>query len=137
MIFQFNAIIIGAVITVIVIALIMFFVGIKVTQWYAAKKEWDSTFRTAAIVNLIWLIIDIPVGIIFTFLFEDEIIYDLLRFAILIVIGSFVAMNLYKKEFGESFAFIFVIQIILLVISIILGLVIGFILVLVLVGFMV
>ena len=134
MIFQYGGLIIGVVITVIVVALIMFFVGIKVMQWYATKKGWDSTFRTAAIVNLVWLIIDIPLGLMFTFLVGEGLIYDILRIGILIVIGSFVVMNLYKQEFGDSFVFVLVVQLILFVISLIVGLVIGFLLTMILVG---
>ncbi|MCJ7650152.1 MAG: hypothetical protein MUP85_16195, partial [Candidatus Lokiarchaeota archaeon] len=78
MLFQLDAIIMSAIIIVIVIAIIMFFIGIKLMQWYAKKNEWDPSFKTAAIVNVVWFVLDLILGILFSFLPGEALLYDLL-----------------------------------------------------------
>jgi len=63
MLFQFEAIVvITAVITVVVLSIIIFIIGMYVMRWYAKKKEWDDSLKTAFIVNIIWLISGIPIS---------------------------------------------------------------------------
>lgn len=123
----------------IAISIIIFPIGIYVMRWYANKKDmpptkvWDTSLKTAFIVNLIWLIIDIPISILFNFLFaQNMILYLLIQYYNYIVINIFIGIvvirKVYKKELEESFRFVLVIQLILFGIGLILAFVIALIL---------
>jgi hypothetical protein len=134
MLFQLAEALTIAIIVVIILAVLMFLIGIKVMQWIAKKKEWDPTFKPALLVNLFLLLIDIPLGILFTFLLGDNIAVDLLRLVIDIIIGTLLVMKFYKKQFGESLVFMIVVQVILFVIALVIGFILVIILMAVIIG---
>jgi hypothetical protein len=134
MLFQLDAAIITSIVTVIIVAIIIFLVGVKVTQWYAGKRGWDTSFRTAMIVNLIWLALDIVLGIVLPQAWNP---FGIVELVISILIGALVVMQIYSKEFGESIIFVIIIQLILFVIGIILVLILGAIIAIIIVAVMV
>jgi hypothetical protein len=136
MLFQLEAALIIAIVSVIVLAVIMFLIGMKVMQWYAKKKTWDPSLKTAFLVNLVLLLIGIPIGILFSFLFEPNIAVDLLRFGIDIIIGTFLVMILYKKKFEESLVFMIVVEVILFLIALAIGFILGIFLAIIILGVM-
>jgi len=111
----------------IVISIIVFFIGIYVMRWHARSKNkhyakaWDTSFKTALIVNIIWLTLNIPVSIILNFLLVENILINLINTAINILTGTIVVMLLSKNFFKKSLYFIVVIQLILLIASLALG----------------
>jgi len=119
------------IITGIVNQLLMFLIGTYILRWYIKEKKthytnvWDTSFKTAFIVNLIWLIINIPVIIIFDFLFIEDTLVALINTGINILIGTIVVIVLYKREFRESLLFVVVIQLALFITSLVLGLLIS------------
>ncbi|MFX1526204.1 MAG: amino acid ABC transporter permease [Promethearchaeota archaeon] len=117
----------------IIIPCILFLIGILLMRWYARKKHkpysnvWDTSLKTSAIVNIVWLIKDIPTLYALFPLFYENIIPEIISTSINILIGIFVIMLIYKKEFRESIVFVIVIQLILFFITLILGFVFSFI----------
>lgn len=116
------------------IQVVMFLVGIYIMRWYAEDKNtryteaWDTSFKTALFVNLIWLIINIPLSIIINFLPFESIYIELIFTGIKILPGTISVMIFYKKKFGESLLFVIVIQLAVLIASLLLGLLITIIL---------
>ncbi|MFX1553316.1 MAG: amino acid ABC transporter permease [Promethearchaeota archaeon] len=115
----------------IVISIIIFAFGIFGMRWYARKKYrssdevWDTSLKTAFVVNTIWLIIDIPIIILFSFLFtENLLLYLIIQFYKYIIIdlfiGTLAVTKFYKKKLAEAFDFVIIVQLTLFVISIIL-----------------
>lgn len=130
---EFTSLVIGIILG-IVILIVKFIIGVYIMRWYAKKKSkhytkvWDTSLKIALIINLIWLIINIPVNIIFNFLLVENIIVDLINTGINILTGTVAVMLIYKKEIGESFLFVVVIQLAVLIASVVLGLLITIIL---------
>jgi len=120
-----EIVILTAFILVIVLAIAMFIIGIFVTRWKARKKDWSDSLLTAFVINLIWLLTDIPVSWIVEFLFGANFLFGIVELVIAIIIGAIVVKIIYKKEFGESFVFVIVIQILLFLIAIVIGIVLG------------
>ncbi|MHA1940830.1 MAG: amino acid ABC transporter permease [Candidatus Hodarchaeales archaeon] len=118
----------------IVISVFVFLIGIYVTRWHARSKNkhyakvWDTSFKTAFIVNIIWLALNIPVSIILNFLLVENFFIELINTVINILTGTIIVMLLCKKLFKESFFFIVIIQLIVLIASLVLGLAFTFIL---------
>jgi polar amino acid transport system permease protein len=118
----------------IVIQVTMFLIGIYVMRWYAKDKnkrytkKWDTSFRTALIVNLIWQVINIPLSIIFNYLLGENVYLYLILAGINIVPGIISVMIFYKKTILESLLFVLVIQLVVLLGSLLLGLLIAIIL---------
>ncbi|MFX0134068.1 MAG: ABC transporter permease subunit [Candidatus Hodarchaeota archaeon] len=131
MLFQAELVFIGIII-VIIISIIAFGIGTYIMRWYARNKGWDNSIKTAFIVNIIWLVINIPINILFYFHFGDNLITDIISLAINIIIGGIVVMLLYKKKFMDSFLFVLIIQLIIFIITITLSFLLGFILILIL-----
>jgi len=123
---EFAGLIIGIVIT-ITVSIIIFITGIYTMKWYAKKKRWDGSIKTAVIVNIILLILNIPINILLYFIFGDNLITNVISLVINITFGIMVVMKLYKKKFWDSFLFNIVIQLILFPIILILSFIIGFI----------
>ena len=52
-------------------SIIIFPISIYIIRWYSKKKDrphvqlWDTSLKTAFKVSLIWLMINIPIGILF------------------------------------------------------------------------
>lgn len=110
-----------------VLQFFVFLIGIYVMRWHARGKNtpytimWDTSFKSALMVNIIWLAINIPISVTLNFLLVEMVIIDLIKAAINILVGIGITMRLYKKQFKESFYFIVVIQLIVLITSLILG----------------
>ncbi len=100
-------ILISDVFSVIISSIIIFIVGIYITRWLSSKKGFDTSLRKTFIINVIWLIINLPFGIFFVNLFGDILLNDLLVVVIDIFVGSVIVTKLYKKEFKQSLNFVF------------------------------
>ncbi len=120
-----EIVILTAFILVLVLAIVMFIIGIFVTRWKARKNEWSDSLLTAFVVNLIWLLTNIPVSMLVEFLFGANFLFGIVELVIAIIIGAIVVKIIYKKDFGESFVFVIVIQILLFLIGIAIGIVLG------------
>jgi polar amino acid transport system permease protein len=129
----------------IIFSLLFFPLGSYFMKWYARRKHknerkisysslgWKATSKNAnLLVNLIWLIIDILIFIIFTFLnlFNLLTISNLFLylitlysfyFVVNLVIGSIIVSKFYKKRIGESFLFVLIIQLILFGLAVVLS----------------
>ncbi len=109
-----------------VFPIIIAVIGIFLTRWYAKKKEWSDSLLTAFIVNLIWLLTNIPISLLVVFLFGANFLsehwvtyflFGIVELVIAIIIGAIVVKIIYKKEFGESFVFVIVVKIVLFLIA--------------------
>jgi polar amino acid transport system permease protein len=121
------AIVIEAIFIRSVVQIVMFIIGMYVVRWYAKKeskhytKVWDTSLKTALIVNLSWLIINIPLNFTFNFMLVESVYIDLIISGINIFIGTLLVAILYEKELRESFLFVVVVQLIILCASLIVG----------------
>jgi len=100
---------------------ILFIAGTFMMQRYAKSKTWDDSYKLALVINLIWLVSSLFVGISISIFAGDNALIDIIRFGINTVVGIIVVMKLYKKTSGESIHFVLVLQIILFIIAIIFG----------------
>lgn len=125
----------------IAISIILFPIGIYVMRWYARKKyikdkmiiektypilEWDTSLKTALVINLIWLVISIPIGILLNLMLAQNLFLYLLilycsNIVINIIIGTITVRKVYKKDLGESFNYVAIIQLILFGVGLTLG----------------
>jgi polar amino acid transport system permease protein len=102
-------------------------IGTYVMRWYVGRKNslyakvWDTSFKKALIVNIIWLALNIPVSIILNFILVENIFIGFINTVLNILTGTIVVMQLYKKKFKESFFFIIIIQLIVLIASFVVG----------------
>ncbi|MFX0153427.1 MAG: amino acid ABC transporter permease [Candidatus Hodarchaeota archaeon] len=123
---EFAAFILG-----IVFSIIIFAIGILVMRWYTQKKNksyeefWDTSLKTAFKLNLILLLIDLPIVILYNFLFAENLPLNLIfQFYIYFIInlftGTIAVTKIYRKKLGEAFDFVVPVQIILLVIALVL-----------------
>ena len=103
------------------ISFILFAVGTYMMQRYAKSKKWDDSYKLALKINIIWLVSSLLVGIPISAFAGDEVLIDILRFGINMVVGIIVVMKLYKKTLGESVPFVLAIQIILFIVAILFG----------------
>jgi len=79
-------------------SIILFLSGIFFIRWYAKKKEWDASSRTAFRVSSLWFVINIPFEFFFLYFLGNNIIFDPLRIALEIIIISLVVATYYDKE---------------------------------------
>ncbi|MFX0028418.1 MAG: ABC transporter ATP-binding protein [Candidatus Hermodarchaeota archaeon] len=105
----------------VIIPILTFIAGIFITKRLLKKRKWEGSFKSSIILNLIWVIID--VSIIIVYLSIDNSLFELLKRGILILIGTVVLLNIYDKKFGELFKLVLPIQIILFTIAVSLELV--------------
>jgi len=110
------------------VPIIIFIIGIYTMRWYAKKKRWDDSIKIAFITNIILLIPNIPINLLFYFILGDNLITNVISLVINITIGIIPVMILYRKKFWDSFLFNIVIQLILFPTTLILSFIIGFIL---------
>lgn len=101
-------------IVTLIVAVIVFFVGVLITKWWAGRKGWDTDLKPALILNLFWLVINIALGWLF---------FGIIALVINILVGGFIASKLYKKEMGESIVFCLIVLIIIFIIWIIIFLI--------------
>ncbi|MHA1885330.1 MAG: ABC transporter permease subunit, partial [Promethearchaeota archaeon] len=114
-------------ITIITISITLLITGMYLMRWYAKKKRWDDSLKIAFIINIILSILNIPLNLLFYFIYGNNSITFIIGLVINIVIGSLLVMYFYKKRFTDSFLFVLVIHIILFFLTIIFSLIIGFI----------
>ena len=123
----------------IAISIIIFPIDMFLLRWYAKKIDrlptevWDTSLKTAYIVSLLLLLINIPIKILINFLLAENLFFYLMiqyynYILIDLFIGTLIVMRIYKKKFGESVQFVIVVQLILFGIVLILGYVISLIL---------
>lgn len=111
-------IIIEAIITRTFTQILIFIIGIYLLKWYAKKKSrhytkvWDSSLKSALIVNLSWLLISIPWSLTFNFMGVESVYIDLITSGINLLIGSIIVIILYEKNVKDSFFFVGIIQLI-------------------------
>jgi len=101
----------------IVILLIILILRALYTNWLATKLKWESSFRRAFLVNLVWVILLVVISLIVIFiapplfielsLTVDEIslvylIIGFLIFIINVIIGIFIVHSFYEKEYWGS-----------------------------------
>ncbi|MHA1466705.1 MAG: hypothetical protein ACTSP6_01335 [Promethearchaeota archaeon] len=124
-----------ALIIMSIIALLVFLIGVFVTKWYAKKKGWEASLKTAVVVNLVWTILFFLIGLIFNIFFgEFGLTASIAILVINSLVGAVIVSKFYDKEFGESFMFTLVVQVILFLIALLLGFIFGITLGLVLIG---
>ena len=108
-----------------IISIFIFIAGIYLTRWYARKKDWDGSTRTAFMVSLLWLIIIIPFELVILYFLGNNLIFDPLRIVIEILIGRIVVATYYNKKFAESLIFTIIIQALFYIVATIIGLLLG------------
>jgi hypothetical protein len=131
MLFQIDPYTMGLIIaisTIFVINLIGLLVGTYFMRWYARKKDWGGSLKTAFVINLIWVVIDLSLGTYFLFAVGDSLLVDAIRIIINIILGTILVMVLYKRKLGESLILVIVVSIILFLLGFVLGLLFGVIL---------
>ena len=131
MLFQIDSYTLGLIIaisTIVVINLIGLLVGTYFMRWYARKKDWGGSLKTAFLVNLLWVVIDLTLGTYFLFAVGDSLLVDAIRIIINIILGTILVMILYKRKVGESLILVVVVSIVLFLLSLVLGLLFGVIL---------
>lgn len=130
MILQLEALVVTAIITLLLLGVIMFLIGVALTKWLAGSKGWNDSFKTALIINLLWFVLNLLIGLIFSFALPTQtLIAQIITLIINIILGAVIVSKIYEKEFGESLVFVLIIQIILFIIGIIVGLILAAILV--------
>jgi len=115
----------------IISSVLIFPVTIYIIRWYSKRKNfpsnqlWDTSFKTAIKSSLIWLIMNIFIAILFSFLIEDIAIYFLIHVSVClicnIIVGIIIVQNFYRKRIRESFNFVFIIQLFLFGVSFLFG----------------
>ncbi|MBA7546528.1 hypothetical protein ES705_38920 [subsurface metagenome] len=108
-----------------IISIFIFIAGIYLIRWYARKKEWDGSTRTAFMVSLLWLIINIPFELFILYFLGNNLIFDPLRIVIEILISRIVVAMYYNKKFAESLIFTIIIQALFYIIATIIGFLLG------------
>jgi hypothetical protein len=103
-----------AFIIAIIASIILFIIGVIVTRWWAGRKEWSKELKSALLLNLFWLVINIALGWLW---------WGIIALIINIIVGGWLASKLYEKELKESIIFVIVVIIILFIIWIILVLI--------------
>jgi len=112
---EFTALMIRL-ITGIIISIISYVTGIFIARKYAKKNDWG--LGKVYILIILWLILDILLGILFFNLLGDNLFFDVLRVAINILIGIVVLMKFFNVGFRESSRFCTVVQVRLFAIAV-------------------
>lgn len=115
-----------ALIIVSLVTLLVFFIGVFVTKWYAKKKGWEESLKTALVVNAIWTVLFFVIGLISNVVFgEFGMTASIIILVVNSLVGAVIISKFYNKEFKESFMFTLVVQIILFLIALLLGFIFG------------
>jgi hypothetical protein len=83
----------------IISSIIIFIMGSFITRWLSSKKGFNTSLRKTLFINLIWFVINLPLGIFFVNLFGDILLNDLFIVIIDIAVGSVVVMSIYNKPY--------------------------------------
>ncbi|TFG23678.1 MAG: hypothetical protein EU532_13225 [Promethearchaeota archaeon] len=98
MIFQLREligdVILVIMLTMIIVAVIAFLLGIIITRWLASKKDWSDSWGKAIIVNLVWLIVLIVVGVGLSFVALDPLISYVLALIINLIVGAIIVAKI-------------------------------------------
>ena len=101
----------------IVILIIVLILRALYTNWLAIRLKWESSFRRAFLVNLVWIILLVVMSLLIIFIApplfiglsltidEINLIYLIISFLIFIInvmIGIFIVHFFYEKEYWGS-----------------------------------
>jgi oligopeptide/dipeptide ABC transporter ATP-binding protein len=100
------------------ISILIFIAGIFISKKIVRKQRWDIPFKKALVVNVVWIIIDVPIVVLVGLFSWDNFIIDLLKRSIFVFIGMIVVMRNYNNEFKDPLKFVLLIQIFLFTIAI-------------------
>ena len=107
--------------TEIIVLIIVLLIGFIFMTRYAKKRKWDNSYRAAIIINFIWFIIDLILGVITYQLFSIGFLIDSILVVINIFIGSIIALKLLKISLKKALILIIIAQIILFTVTYILN----------------
>jgi hypothetical protein len=128
MIFQIGDILLAGLILDFLLWGVIFIFGFIITRRLADKKGFEDIKKPAIILNLVWFVIGLSIGIVTTFVIpEADWLSSLIGGIVNIIVGIFIVKKIYKKESGESLVFVIEIQLILLALAVILGFIFAFI----------
>ena len=119
MIYQAYLTIMAVIPSIILNSIITFIIGMFIIRWYAKVLDWNKSLWSAFILSFIWLFMDINLGIVFYFFFDDNLLLDIIIDVISIFVGIIIVMKVYDKDFKKSLLFTTVSRIFFFVISII------------------
>ena len=109
--------------TILVVAFIIFVLGIIITKWWAIKENWNGSYKPSIRLNLFWLISNLVLFIPLIPVTYGLFIAALITFLINIIIGAFVSSKFYEKTYKESLIFVLFLIIVLFIMWIILYLI--------------
>ncbi len=121
-------------ITILVVAFIIFVLGIIITRWWAIKENWNDTYKPSIRLNSLWLISNLLLFILFIPMIYGLFIGALTSFLVNISIGAFFTSKFYGKKVKESLIFVFFIVIMLFIIWFILYLITTIIIAIIVIG---
>ena len=105
----------------IIVSILIFFCAIVFTRGYARKKGYDPSTRTAGIVSVIWLIIDISLKFLILYILGPNMIFDVIRVVIEVLVISVVVLKIYniKNAFKNALLFAARVQVLLYFVTIV------------------
>ena len=89
-------------INAIIVSILIFFCAIVFTRWYARRKVYDSSIRSAIQVSVIWLITDIALKFLILFILGPNMIFDAIRVVIEVFVIAVVVMKIYNKDLSDN-----------------------------------
>ncbi|KKN50025.1 hypothetical protein LCGC14_0636810 [marine sediment metagenome] len=89
-------------INAIIVSILIFFCAIVFTRWYARRKVYDSSIRSAIQVSVIWLITDIALKFLILFILGPNMIFDAIRVVIEVFVIAVVVMKIYNKDLPDN-----------------------------------
>ena len=101
---------------ILVVALIIFVLGIIITRWWAIKENWNDTYKPSIRLNLFWLISNLVLFIALIPVVYGLFIAALISFLVNIFVGALVTSKFYEKKYKESLIFVVFIVINLIII---------------------
>ncbi len=88
---------------IIIFPLIGFIIGTLSLRSSVKKNTWNNPLTTAILINLLWLIIDIPLFIILLYFLSDNLIFIFLIITLInILIGVSVSKTVFYRDLRES-----------------------------------
>ncbi len=98
--------------------LLLFLVGLFYIRWHINLKRWDKPFFSALIINIIWVVIGIVVGLTIYSWVSQNLFTDLLIIIINIFIGLGILISIYKNNWLKFLEIAALAQISLFIITI-------------------
>lgn len=84
------------------ISIFVFISGIYLVRWYAKRKNWDPSTRTALMVSLLWFILNISFELIILYFLGNNQIFDILRITIEVLLLTLIISTFYNKDSTEA-----------------------------------